>query len=97
MHWLLHVLGVDSEAGTAYAWWSGSGSVIVPWLMQAATLALLFAWHHQCQVDGCHRYARRVTAAGDRACRRHHPEPEGSAEDLHAAHRAAKTTESEAR
>lgn len=96
MSWLLGFLGVSSEAGRAYAWWSGSGSVIVPWLMQSLTIALLFWWHHQCHVGGCYRYARRTTAAGDRACRRHHPEPEKSAGELHAAHEAAKATESEA-
>lgn len=89
MHWLLHFLGTDDVSGHPYAWWSGSGSVILPWIMQALTVGLLFWFHHQCHVDGCHRYARRSTAAGERACRHHHPSPRRTIEDIHAAHHAA--------
>jgi hypothetical protein len=85
-HWLLHFLGVDNEAGRPYAWWSGSGSVIVPWVMQVAAIGLLFWWHHQCHVSGCYRYARRTTAAGERACTKHHPEGKRTAEDIRTAH-----------
>lgn len=60
-------------------------------------LLVPLAWHHQCGVGGCYRYARRTTAAGERACPKHHPHPERTVEDLHAAHRAAAKTESEDR
>jgi hypothetical protein len=92
MTWLLHFLGVDNEAGHPYAFWSGSGSVLLPWVMQAVTLGLLVWWHHQCGVDGCYRYARRTTAAAERACRKHHPERRRTVRDIHAAHHAAKAT-----
>jgi len=88
--WLLHVLGVDSVADRPYAFFSGSGSVLLPWLMNALTFGAIFYWHHQCTVHGCHRYGRPTAAFGDRACRRHHPAPRRTVEDVHAAHRAAK-------
>jgi hypothetical protein len=40
-------------------------------------------------VHRCYWYARRTTAAGERACFRHHPDPVRAAKDLHAAHHAA--------
>jgi len=88
VRWLQHFLGTDNVSGAAYAWWSGAGSILLPWLLQAVTIMLLFWWHHQCAVHRCHRYARRVTAAGDRACARHHPEPRPGPADIKAAHHA---------
>lgn len=96
-HLLAHFFGLDDLAGPIYGFWSGSGSVILPWLMQCFTIGLLFWWHHQCHVDGCYRYARRGTAAGERACQRHHPHPRRTVEDIHAAHHeAVRNTGSEA-
>lgn len=93
-HWWPHVrnesfvlLGSRNEAGAWYGFSSGSGSILLPWLMQALTIGLLFWWHHQCGVDGCYRYARRTTAAGERACWRHHPSPRRTVQDIHHAHR----------
>lgn len=95
--WLYGVLGLNM-AGAVYAFWSGSGSVLIPMAVQMAIFLLLLWWHHQCHVTGCYRYARRTTAAGERACERHHPEQARTVEDIHAAHHAAKArTESEAR
>lgn len=88
--WLLHWLGIDSASGAQYLAWSGSGSVILPWLMNGLTFAGLLWFHHRCHVTGCWRYARRVTAASERACRRHHPEPHRTAGEIEAAHHAAK-------
>lgn len=86
MHWLSHWLGLDNVAGAVYAWWSGSGSVVLPWLLNALTFAGLFWWHHQCSVHGCWWYARRTTAAGEKACWLHHPNRKRTVEDVHAAH-----------
>ena len=87
--WLAHWLGLDNVSGPIYAWWSGSGSVILPWIVQVLIIILLFWWHHQCGVDGCLRYARRTTAAGERACWVHHPVQGRTAADIHAAHHQA--------
>lgn len=88
---LLVFLGLTNVSGRAYAFWSGAGSVLLPWIMQAGTIALLFWWHHQCHVHRCCRYARRATAAGERACGRHHPEGRRTAADIRAAHHRART------
>ena len=89
--WLLGVLGVTNEASRAYAWWSGSGSVIIPLAVQLAIFGVVWWWHNQCGVHGCYWPSRQKTAAGERACWKHHPEPKRTVEDIHAAHRAAKT------
>lgn len=86
MTWLAHWLGLDGVAGAIYAFYSGSGSVILPPLLTGAVVGAGFWYHHQCSVHGCFWYARRTTAAGDRACFRHHPSPKRTAEDVHAAH-----------
>lgn len=83
-------LGMANVAGPIYAFWSGSGSVLLPWFLNGLTLAGLFWWHNQCHVHRCYWYARRKTAAGEPACWRHHPEPKRTVEDLHEAHHAAK-------
>ena len=81
---LPHLLGLDNPSGGVYLFLSGAGGILLPWL----AAGMLFWWHHQCTVHGCYRYARRVTAAGDRACRRHHPEPAPGPADIKAAHHA---------
>jgi hypothetical protein len=83
------LLGNRDEPGGWYGLWSGfaGGLRVFEWPLIAA----LLWWHHQCAVDGCWWYARRTTAAGERACWRHHPEPHRTARDLHHAHHAAKT------
>lgn len=88
MTFWLYILGLTNVAGRPYAFWSGSGSVLLPPLIQLGGIALLAWWHNRCHVTRCWRYARRTTAAGERACRRHHPEPRRTVEDIHAAHHA---------
>jgi hypothetical protein len=78
--------GSRDEAGGYYGFNSGAGGAFY---MSAVPAVLLLYWHHQCGVHRCYWYARRTTAAGERACWRHHPSPKRSAEDVHAAHHAA--------
>jgi hypothetical protein len=91
--WLVHVMGVDY--GLPYGHWgwynfhSGFGSIILPPLLNGLVLGAIFWWHHQCGVHGCLWYARRTTAANERACFRHHPHPKRTAADIHAAHHHA--------
>lgn len=90
-HWLTVHTGSENTPGSPpnYNFFSGSGSILLPWLGQGFIVGLLFWWHHQCHVDGCYRYARRTTAAGERACETHHPERHRTVEDIHAAHHEA--------
>jgi hypothetical protein len=90
MHWLSHWLGLDNVAGPIYAFFSGSGSVFLPPVLSVLGVAAVFWWHHQCHVHHCYRYARRLTAANERACGKHHPEPKRTVHDIHRAHHAAK-------
>lgn len=85
---LWHWLGLDNVSGFAYAFWSGFGSIILPPLITLAGVALLWLWHQQCHVAGCYWPSRRQTAAGERACWRHHPQPKRTAEDVRFAHHA---------
>jgi hypothetical protein len=97
--WLTVHTGSSNMPGTPpnYNFFSGSGSILLPWIGQGLIVGLLFWWHNQCGVHGCYWYAQRTTAAGDRACRRHHPNQRPTVEDIHAAHHAARQTESEDR
>jgi hypothetical protein len=89
-HWFLHYTGSDNTSGVWYGFWSGFGSIILPPLLNALAVAAVFWWHHQCHVGGCFWYARRTTAAGERACWMHHPDRKRTADDIHAAHHAAR-------
>jgi len=80
------ISGSRNEAGGWYGFHSGFGGATYITLPVVLTA---FWWHHQCHVTGCYWYARRITAAGERACSRHHPHPERTVEDLHAAHHEA--------
>ena len=78
--------GARDEAGGWYGWHSGFGGsayIGLPVILGA------FWWHHQCGVHRCYWYARRTTAAGERACWKHHPGTRRTAADVHAAHHAA--------
>ncbi len=88
-HWLAHLLGLDNPASPWTLWWSGSGSVIVPLFVSILIFGAGWYWHNQCEVDGCRWPARRRTAAGERACFRHHPRPKPTVQDLRARHHAA--------
>lgn len=68
---------------------SGFLSIVLPPLITLAGVVLLWAWHHQCAVHRCYWPATKVTAAGERACWIHHPQPKRTAADIHAAHHSA--------
>lgn len=87
-NWLITFLGIHNEAGPEYAFWSGFGGSIPDVLIITAIIG--WWWHHQCGVHRCFWPARRLTAAGERACFRHHPEPRRTVHDLHRAHHEAK-------
>lgn len=76
-----------------YNFFSGFGSIILPPLLNGLAVAAVFWWHHQCHVSGCWWYARRTTAAGERACWKHHPRPRRTAADIRAAHHSAEENE----
>jgi hypothetical protein len=78
--------GSRNETGGWYGFHSGLGGAA--YLSLPVILAGVW-WHHQCHVHGCFWYARRVTAAGERACWKHHPEARRTVADLHAAHHEA--------
>jgi hypothetical protein len=81
------IAGSRDEAGGWYGWWSGQAGGLQP--LEWLALGVLIWWHHQCGVHRCYWYARRTTAAGERACWRHHPDPVRTARDVRAAHHAA--------
>jgi hypothetical protein len=93
LHWLYVHTGTGNEAGSYYAFWSGFGSDLGEITLLGAVIALLR--HGNCEVRGCWRLGRHATAARHKVCRRHHPGDHLTAEDVHAAHEAAKQTESE--
>lgn len=86
MHWLWFHLGLSSGNGAWYLFPSGWGSIVLPPLLNGVVIAAVFWWHHQCHVTGCYWYARRTTAAGERACRRHHPDGKVTVADLRSRH-----------
>lgn len=88
MHWLAHLFGVSAgdANGSPYLFWSGAGGLLVDRALTAMALLAVFAWHQQCHVTGCYWPARRVTAANERACWRHHPHPRRTAADIHRDH-----------
>jgi hypothetical protein len=75
-HWISHGTGSYNTPGSPhnYNYNSGFGSIWEPSALTLGGVAFMFYWHHQCHVTGCLRYARRTTAAGERACWRHHPD-----------------------
>lgn len=87
-HWLARWLGMLNLAGPIYGWWSGSGSVIIPLAVQISVFGAIWWWHHQCTVHHCYWPSRRLTAAGERACFKHHPHPKPTAQDIHRRHHA---------
>lgn len=86
-HWLIHIIGVDTEAGHAYAFWSGFGSDLGEAALLGALLGVLRK--HNCEVHHCWRVGRHATAAGHKVCRRHHPDDGLTAEQVLAAHEVA--------
>lgn len=68
---------------------SGFLGLIGPPLITLAGVTVLWWWHHQCHVHRCFWPTVRVTAAGERACWRHHPQRRRTVADIAAAHHAA--------
>lgn len=91
MHWLAHVLGLDSASGTAYLAWSGFGGDLAEFAIAGAVLAIVRK--HNCEVHRCWRLGRHVTSAGHAVCRRHHPAGPLTAGAVTAAHEDAETRE----
>ena len=83
-HELIHWAGHDDPAGKPYLFWSGIGAD----LGLLATPFVLW-WRHTCEIPLCPRLGRHATAAGNRLCRRHHPDGPLTVEQAHAAHRQA--------
>jgi hypothetical protein len=71
-HWLEHILGMDNLSGPVYGFWSGFGSDISELSLVGVMGAHLRAAN--CEVHGCWRIGRHLSAAGHRLCRRHHPD-----------------------
>lgn len=78
--------GSRNETGGWYGFHSGLGGAAY---LSLPIFLAAFWWHHQCHVHRCYWYARRTTAAGERACWKHHPEAKRTVQDLHAAHHEA--------
>lgn len=89
MHVLLHVLGIDTQQSYWYDAWSGC----IPALLTSATI-LTATWtfyrRHNCEVRGCPRLGRHMTAGHHNVCRRHHPEGHLTAERVLEAHEQEK-------
>lgn len=87
-HWLSYETGSENTAMPPhnYNFFSGFGSIILPPVLNGFAFAAVFWWHNQCGVHGCYWYARRATAAGERACWQHHPEKKVTAGDLRMRH-----------
>lgn len=88
-HWVEVHTGTVNESGPYYGFFSGFGSD----LQEVAILGGLvtIARHVNCHQKGCWRIAHRSTAAGDRVCRRHHPDGHLTAEHIHERHHAARS------
>ena len=67
--WLLHVLGVDNEAGHWYAFWSGFGSDLGEVALVGAVLGGYRK--HNCHQRRCWRIGRHVVD-GTPWCNKHH-------------------------
>ncbi len=89
-HWLIHLLGIDTQQSWAYDFWSGIGPCIIAFVslgLTSLTVYLVF----NCHVTGCKRVGRFPAAGGQyKTCRRHHPDRnvrDGlQAAHVHAAH-----------
>lgn len=82
-HWLALFFGVYNGDGNnaGYLFWSGTGSDLAYLGMAAA-----FLRGHNCEVHRCWRFGRHPTAAGQKVCRRHHPDGHLTAESVRQAH-----------
>lgn len=71
---LLHILGIDNVSGYWYAWWSGSGSVLIPPVLTATPIVLVQLRHKNCHQPRCWRLGR-FEADGYKLCSIHHDNP----------------------
>ncbi len=91
MNWLAHFFGLDNLSGPWYGFWSGVGSDIAELAIIGGLITMVR--QHNCEVHKCWRLGRHKTAAGHRACRRHHPDGHLTHERLLRAHREATAKE----
>lgn len=93
LHLLAHWLGLDSQAGPIYSFWSGFGSDVGEFALLGAAVA--FYRRHTCHVDSprfCWRPGTHPVAGTPyKACKRHHPAvpDKVTADHIVAAHVAA--------
>lgn len=90
MHsWWPHVLSFPRFLDPISWWWlstkgyaftSSGEQISIP-----VGIGLLY-WHHTCHVSRCLRLQWKETAAGDRVCRKHHPEDPKTASQVAADH-----------
>jgi hypothetical protein len=89
MNWLPHILGIDTETGRWYAFWSGFGSDIGQVVIIGGLLSIYRK--HNCHVHGCWRLGRHpVEGTAYVVCRRHHPDGPVTRNHVFDAHRAHK-------
>lgn len=67
LHFLLHLLGIDTQQSYAYDFWSGVGTQLA---VLGGTLAALK--HHNCHKKGCWRLGHVDPKHGFPSCRKHH-------------------------
>lgn len=87
MHWLTHVLGLDSASGGWYLGWSGFGSDLAELAIVGGLIGLLRK--HNCHVRRCWRIGRHpIAGTGWIVCRRHNPALPPTHADVVRAHSA---------
>lgn len=69
-HWLLHVLGIDTQQSMFYDFWSGVGT---QFKLSNLLLPALYYHKHNCHMAGCWRIGRHGVD-GTPWCNRHHVE-----------------------
>lgn len=91
IHWLAHILGIDTQQSEFYDAWSGCIPALIGAVSAAsvvwAVLRSLNCHQHRCWRLGKHP----VAGTGWKTCRRHHPDPRVAgglqAHHIEAAHR----------
>ncbi len=82
-HWLSVHLGISNESSTWYAWFSGSGAVVIGLLVFIPSV-LTWWWLHTCRdprtslpIPSCWRWGHHTVTTDDgvsyRLCNHHHP------------------------
>jgi hypothetical protein len=69
---LAHFFGLDSLNDVPYAFWSGAGSVFLPFILQAVVFLPIYWYHHNCNHSGCPRIGKHHHNHF-RFCKYHHP------------------------